>query len=68
MGGLKPERGRETKVCELDFEAGNVKRAPHWMANAGLEWAYRMYKEPKRMFKRYVLEDWKFAKLFVKYW
>lgn len=52
----------------LDFEAGNVKRAPHWMANAGLEWAYRMYKEPKRMFKRYVLEDWKFAKLFVKYW
>ena len=52
----------------LDFEAGNVKRAPHWMANVGLEWAYRMYKEPKRMFKRYVLEDWKFAKLFVKYW
>lgn len=51
----------------LDFEAGNVKRAPHWMANAGLEWAYRMYKEPKRMFKRYVLEDWRFVKLFVKY-
>ena len=52
----------------LDFAAGNVKRAPQWMANVGLEWAYRIYQEPKRMFKRYVLEDWRFAKLFVKYW
>lgn len=52
----------------LDFAAGNVKRAPRWMANAGLEWAFRIYQEPRRMFRRYVLEDWKFVKLFVKYW
>ena len=52
----------------LDFSAGNVKRAPRWMANAGLEWLYRLYQEPRRMFKRYVLEDWKFAGLFVKYY
>lgn len=51
----------------LDFEAGNVKRAPRWMANAGLEWLFRIYQEPKRMFKRYVLEDRKFVKLFLKY-
>ena len=51
----------------LDFEAGNIKRAPRWMANAGLEWLFRIYQEPKRMFKRYVLEDWRFVKLFVKY-
>ena len=51
----------------LDFAAGNVKRAPQWMANAGLEWAYRIYQEPRRMFKRYVLEDWKFVRLFFKY-
>lgn len=53
--------------ASLDFAAGNVKRAPRWMANAGLEWLYRIYQEPKRMFKRYVLEDWKFVKLFWKY-
>lgn len=52
----------------LDFAAGKVKRAPRWMANAGLEWLYRIYQEPSRMFKRYVLEDWKFVKLFLKYW
>ena len=51
----------------LDFEAGNVKRAPRWIANAGLEWAYRIYQEPRRMFRRYVLEDWIFAWLLVKY-
>ena len=51
----------------LDFSAGRVKRAPRWMANVGLEWLYRLCQEPKRMFKRYVLEDWKFAGLFVKY-
>ena len=52
----------------LDFAAGNVKRAPCWMRNAGIEWVYRLYQEPVRMFKRYILEDWKFIKLFVKYW
>lgn len=52
----------------LDFSAGNVKRAPRWMANVGLEWLYRLCQEPKRMFKRYVLEDWKFAGLLFKYW
>ena len=52
----------------LDFSAGRVKRAPRWMANVGLEWLFRLCQEPKRMFKRYVLEDWKFAGLFVKYY
>lgn len=54
--------------ASLDFAAGCVKRAPRWMSNFGLEWLYRLNQEPLRMFKRYVLEDWKFAKMFVKYW
>lgn len=54
--------------ASLDFAAGYVKRAPRWMSNIGLEWLYRLYQEPRRMFKRYVLEDWKFAKMFIKYW
>ncbi|MCR5768057.1 MAG: WecB/TagA/CpsF family glycosyltransferase [Lachnospiraceae bacterium] len=37
----------------IDFEAGNVKRAPRWMSNAGLEWLYRITQDPKRLIKRY---------------
>lgn len=42
--------------ASLDFEAGNVKRAPRWMSNCGLEWLYRIIQEPKRMFKRYFVD------------
>lgn len=37
----------------IDFEAGNVKRAPKWMANHGLEWLFRITQDPKRLIKRY---------------
>lgn len=53
--------------ASLDFAAGKIKRAPRWMSNHGLEWLYRMCQEPGRMFKRYVLRDWKFLKLLWKY-
>lgn len=35
------------------FHAGHVQRAPQWMQNAGLEWFYRVIREPRRLFKRY---------------
>lgn len=41
----------------IDFEAGNVKRAPRWVQRCALEWLYRIYCEPKRMFKRYICDD-----------
>ncbi len=41
----------------IEFEAGGVKRAPKWMSRTGLEWAFRISQEPKRMFKRYFLDD-----------
>ena len=37
----------------IDFEAGNVKRAPRWMSECGLEWIYRISQDPKRLIKRY---------------
>ena len=37
----------------IDFIAGNVKRAPKWMSNMGLEWLFRITQDPKRMIKRY---------------
>lgn len=33
----------------LDVFAGNVQRAPRWMQKCGLEWLYRLYKEPQRI-------------------
>jgi N-acetylglucosaminyldiphosphoundecaprenol N-acetyl-beta-D-mannosaminyltransferase len=41
----------------LDFIAGNVQRAPKWMSNAGLEWAYRLAREPRRLAHRYLVRD-----------
>ena len=51
----------------VDFLAGNVKRAPKWMSNCGLEWFYRFLQEPKRLFKRYFIDDIKIIKLIKKY-
>lgn len=39
----------------FDFYAGTVKRAPMWMQNHILEWFYRLIKEPKRMWRRYLI-------------
>lgn len=51
----------------VDFLAGNVKRAPKWMSDHGLEWFYRFLQEPKRMFKRYFVDDMKIIRLIRKY-
>ena len=53
--------------ASFDFEAGNIKRAPRWMSDHGLEWFYRFIKEPKRMFKRYFVDDTKIIGLAIKY-
>jgi len=37
----------------FDFYTGNIKRAPNWIQNLGLEWLYRIIKEPNRLFMRY---------------
>ena len=40
--------------ASLDFMAGRVPRAPHWIQRFGLEWSYRLYQEPGRLIPRYV--------------
>ncbi len=60
----------KVSVCAgatVDFLAGNIKRAPKWMSNIGLEWLYRFFKEPGRLFKRYFVDDMKIFKLAKKY-
>ncbi len=44
----------------IDFEAGTLKRAPIFWQKIGMEWLYRCLKEPKRLFKRYFIDDMKF--------
>lgn len=41
----------------INFAAGKKQRAPLWMQNNGLEWLHRLYAEPRRLFRRYLLED-----------
>ena len=51
----------------IDFEAGVQKRAPKWINKIGMEWLYRLFSNPKRMFKRYIIDDMKIFKLAWKY-
>ena len=45
----------------FDFYAGTVNRAPRWMIQIHLEWFYRLIKEPKRMWRRYLLGNLEFV-------
>lgn len=51
----------------VDFLAGNVKRAPAWISRIGMEWFYRFLKEPRRLFKRYFIDDMHLFRLVFKY-
>lgn len=50
----------------VDVIAGYVNRAPEWMQRAGLEWFYRLCQEPRRMWKRYLVTNARFAWLLVR--
>lgn len=50
----------------LPTYVGAIKRAPDWMIRMGLEWFYRLYKEPRRMFRRYFYTNTKFLYLLAK--
>lgn len=53
--------------ASIDFVAGNVKRAPKWMSEHGLEWLYRLMQDPQRMFRRYIVDDMQILALAIKY-
>lgn len=50
----------------VDFAAGTIPRAPTWMSRMGLEWAFRLGREPKRLAARYLLRDPEFFKIVAK--
>ncbi|HEY2283328.1 MAG TPA: WecB/TagA/CpsF family glycosyltransferase [Solirubrobacteraceae bacterium] len=50
----------------FDFHAGLVKQAPPWMGRSGLEWAYRLYREPRRLWRRYARYNPRFVLAFAR--
>lgn len=50
----------------FDIAAGLARRAPGWMARAGVEWLYRFAQEPRRMYRRYFVDDLAFAGMLAK--
>ncbi|MBQ6415673.1 MAG: WecB/TagA/CpsF family glycosyltransferase, partial [Butyrivibrio sp.] len=44
----------------FDFHAGTAKRAPLWVQKIGFEWLFRLFTDPKRLFKRYFATNIKF--------
>lgn len=53
--------------ASLDFEAGKKRRAPKWVSRCGMEWFFRFLIEPRRLFKRYFVDDIKVFPLAWKY-
>jgi N-acetylglucosaminyldiphosphoundecaprenol N-acetyl-beta-D-mannosaminyltransferase len=52
----------------FDVVAGKVRRAPRWMQRVGLEWAYRLMQEPRRMWRRYLRGNSAFLALTAREW
>jgi N-acetylglucosaminyldiphosphoundecaprenol N-acetyl-beta-D-mannosaminyltransferase len=77
LGGAKQDlwmaehRGRVPAVmlgvgAAFDFLAGTKAQAPRWMQSAGLEWVFRLATEPRRLWRRYLRHNPRFALLAVK--
>jgi N-acetylglucosaminyldiphosphoundecaprenol N-acetyl-beta-D-mannosaminyltransferase len=49
----------------IDFEAGCKARSPKWMSEVGVEWLYRLLSEPRRLWKRYLIEGLPFFRLIL---
>jgi len=52
----------------FDVTAGVLKRAPRWMQDSGLEWLFRLAQEPRRLWRRYLIEDMAFFRLVWREW
>ena len=80
LGSPKQERWIDSNLQNLDvpvsigvgvsfeFAAGMVKRAPVWMQSIGFEWFWRLVMEPKRLWKRYLIDDMRFFGIVYRQW
>ena len=70
---LHRDRLRDVPVCigvggTFDFLAGQTSRAPSWMQKHGMEWIFRLFQEPRRLWKRYVRDFYHFNYNILKQW
>jgi N-acetylglucosaminyldiphosphoundecaprenol N-acetyl-beta-D-mannosaminyltransferase len=54
--------------ASLDFLVGKYKRAPTWMGRVGLEWLFRLSQEPRRLWRRYLVEGPRFITILLSTW
>lgn len=54
--------------ASLDFLVGKYRRAPAWMGRYGLEWLYRLGQEPRRLWRRYLVESPRFLGIVFSTW
>ena len=69
MAALRPLLDAPVLVgvgAAFDFHAGLVSQAPSWMQSAGLEWAYRLAQEPRRLWRRYLRYNPRFVVAFAR--
>jgi exopolysaccharide biosynthesis WecB/TagA/CpsF family protein len=62
---------RAVQLCvgaAFDFHAGTKSTAPEWMQRRGLEWAFRLYQEPRRLWKRYLVTNTIFLQKLAAQW
>jgi N-acetylglucosaminyldiphosphoundecaprenol N-acetyl-beta-D-mannosaminyltransferase len=52
--------------ASIDFLAGRIPRCPRWVSRAGLEWLYRLSREPRRLAHRYLVKDPRFLAVLVR--
>ncbi len=52
----------------IEFAAGLRQRAPRWMQRTGLEWGWRLLQDPKRLWRRYLVEGPRFIGICWRYW
>lgn len=52
--------------ASLEFITSAKRRAPQWMQSAGLEWAFRLLSEPRRLWRRYLVEDMRIFPIYLR--
>ena len=67
---MAEHRGRVNAVmlgvgAAFDFHAGVKAQAPMWLQKAGLEWLFRLFTEPRRLWKRYLYHNPRFVLLAI---
>lgn len=63
-------RARGVALCigaSVEFLSGARRRAPRWMQRAGLEWLFRLLSEPRRLWRRYLIEGPRIFRIWLRF-